>query len=335
MDDERIERALRQGPPDEPTYEPGRFAATVGLARPARAGGPRRLWAGLWGALRVTATVLVAGILVAGLVLLRSGNSTTGPSPSAPAVGSDDLLAQVRASGVLRVAVVADYPNVPLAGGAYDGVDIDAAREIARRLGVRAEIVPASVAQLQGGNWHTKWDVVVGMTVTRTAQRALNFGQSYRFQPALVAVQSGLPITAIAGLAGHSLCLGGDVAVGQWLDGTLDVVSVTPAAPPPTGVARTNVASDSACLGPATPPAWDAFVGDRQLSTDFAALPGVRVLSQPAFTEQAAVGADRAGPDAASLLAAIDGDIAAMRADGTLASISKQRFGGIDVTTVP
>ena len=42
MDDERIEQALRQGPPDEPAYLPG-VAARLGV-RPARArsAGPPR-----------------------------------------------------------------------------------------------------------------------------------------------------------------------------------------------------------------------------------------------------------------------------------------------------
>ena len=64
-------------------------------------------------------------------------------------------------------------------------------------------------------------------------------------------------------------------------------------------------------------------------------VPGIRVLDQPAFTEAAAVAADRSGLSTTALLAAIDQEIAAMRADGTLTSISKRRFGGIDVTTVP
>ena len=335
MDDDRIELALRQGPPDEPTYEPGRLAATVGRGRPASIGARRHRWAGLAGMLRLAATSLAVLLVVVGVVLLRSGNSSIGPSPSTGTVGGNDLLAHVRTSGVLRVAIVADYPNVALAGGAYDGIDIDVAREIASRLGVRAEIVPASVADLQGGGWATRWDVVVGMTVTRTAQRALDFGQPYRFQPALVAVQSGLPITTIVQLGRHSLCFGGDLAVGQWLDGVLDVVSATRAVPAPAGIARAVAASDSACLGLAGQTAWDAFVGDRQLATDYAALPGIRVLDQPAFTEAFAVAADRSGPNAGGLLAAINGSIAAMRADGTLTSISKRRFGGVDVTIAP
>ena len=335
MDDERIERALRQGPPDEPTYQAGRFAATVGRGRPASMRGRRRLWGALGGTFRFAATSVVALLVVAGVLLLRSGNPSVGPSPSPGPVGGNDLLAHVRTSGVLRVAIVADYPNVPLSGGAYDGIDIDVAREIASRLGVRAEIVPASVADLQAGNWAAKWDVVMGMTVTRTAQRALDFGQPYRFQPALVAVRSDLGITTIAGLTGRTLCLGDDVAVGQWLDGSLDVVSASPVVPPPTGVVRQVATTDSACLGSAGQRAWDAFVGDRQLASDFGPLPGIRVLDQPAFTEAAGVAADRSGPNATSLLAAIEADIAAMRADGTLASISKRRFGGVDVTIGP
>ena len=331
MDDDRIEQALRQGPPDEPTYEPGRFARTAGLGRPTPARRGRRIWSGFGGTVRLAATGVVVALIVAGLVVVRSGNLSVSPSPTPGPVGGNDLLARVRSSGVLRVAIVPDYPNVQLAGGAYDGIDIDVAREIAARLGVRAEIVPVNPADLVAGGWSGRWDVVVGLTITTSAQRSLEIGQPYRFQPALVAVRSDLPIATVADLAGHTVCVGADPAVAQWLNGSLDVVSATPIAPAPAGVLRTNTGSDSACLATAGQPSWDAFVGDRQLAADYASLVGVRVLGQPAFTEEGAVAADRSGPSPTSLLAAIDQVIAAMRADGTLTSISKRRFGGVDV----
>ena len=151
MDEDRIERALRQGPPDEPTYQAGRFGRTVGLRRAASVRPGRRIWSGFGGTVRLAATGVVLALIVAGSFLVRSGGLSVSPSPTPGPVGGNDLLARVRSSGVLRVAIVPDYPNVQLAGGAYDGIDIDVAREIAARLGVRAEIVPVDPADLVGG----------------------------------------------------------------------------------------------------------------------------------------------------------------------------------------
>jgi hypothetical protein len=68
MDTERIERALRAGPPDEPVYTPGAFRAPVS-----------RRWQLVMAGL-ATASVLVVGIAVGmGIQALRSDGSGRGP----------------------------------------------------------------------------------------------------------------------------------------------------------------------------------------------------------------------------------------------------------------
>ena len=61
----------------------------------------------------------------------------------------------------------------------------------------------------------------------------------------------------------------------------------------------------------------------------------LRILSDTPLVEQLAFAADRFGPDFDALLLTVDGEIEDMRADGTLATLSKRHLDGIDLTEAP
>src|SRR4051794_17376806 len=136
MDDERIGRALREGPPDEPRYVPssGRAVST------------RRRRSRVVAAFAAAATPAIIGVVIVGLVLTRLGRPTLSD-------GGSDLLADLRGTGVIRIAVTRDAPQVDVPGTGYDGFDIDVARAIATRLGLTPAIDIVDPAVIEAGSW--------------------------------------------------------------------------------------------------------------------------------------------------------------------------------------
>lgn len=90
----------------------------------------------------------------------------------APAHAQDELQ-QIKSKGVLTVGVKADYPPFGYRepDGTINGIEPDLARDLAKRLGVKAEFVPVVASNriqfLQQG----RIDVLIA-TMTNTAERA-------------------------------------------------------------------------------------------------------------------------------------------------------------------
>src|SRR5262245_2201333 len=158
MDDERIEHALRQGPPDEPAYVPGvdRRIASDGRAsaaadapaatnRPSgspdlevlRPDGVRLRRAGqtsrrsLPVAIAAALAIAIGGLFVSQRIAIGPGAT---PAPSL------DLLARLREAGTISVAVSNGPPQTVSSGSAYIGFDVDVAEAIAGELGLDARV---------------------------------------------------------------------------------------------------------------------------------------------------------------------------------------------------
>lgn len=93
MDLDRIERALRQGPADEPRYVPGTFERRS----------PKRLPWALAAFAVVATTVLVAALLIGIGIFLRSPN--VGPPPPAPTASEGAVSSEPSSSG--RIGAIA------------------------------------------------------------------------------------------------------------------------------------------------------------------------------------------------------------------------------------
>ena len=132
MSDERIERALRQGPPNEPAYVPG-LHLPLGRLPPSghatdMAGAARSsCWSPSYGCRALVVAV------IGGAFLLRLTLRWVCPE-------GEICWPASRAAGVIRVAVRPDYPQVAVPGGARTGFDVDVANELGRRLGVRVSL---------------------------------------------------------------------------------------------------------------------------------------------------------------------------------------------------
>ena len=83
---------------------------------------------------------------------------------SALAAQAGPVLDEIRARGTLRVGTTGDYKPFTFRekDGSLRGADIDMARRLAQRLGVRVEFVPAVWATLNGDFAAGKFDIAMG-----------------------------------------------------------------------------------------------------------------------------------------------------------------------------
>jgi ABC-type amino acid transport substrate-binding protein len=334
---ESVERRLRLDSVDDRPYKPGRFAALVenGLLeratpRPgrvtARATGP--FSAGIGTA--ATAIVLIAATA---LVLTRFANPVGTPGSVGPPA---DLRARVTASGVLRVAVRTDHPQVSIPGRTFAGFDVDVANELARRLGVRGEVVITTPEAMVAADAET-WDVaLLSRPVPASATSRLAMSEPYYYWLDYLVGQETPPTPTVAGLDGQVICVVAGTAAESWINGTALPSGVESRLQRPTPGQVHALADDAACLAEVGSGASGAMVSATLSAADVAVRPNIGVIgSGPALVEERDVLAARGGPDPTSLLDDIDAQIRAMQADGTLVRLSRSRFGGTDLTMPP
>jgi L-cystine transport system substrate-binding protein len=100
---------------------------------------------------------------------------------------AEDLLDSVKQAGVLKIGLEGTYPPFDSrdSSGQLVGFDVDVAKAVAAKLGVKPEFIPTEwsgiIAALQAG----KFDVIVNqVTVTPQRQQALDFSQPYTYSAA-------------------------------------------------------------------------------------------------------------------------------------------------------
>ncbi|HMQ30752.1 MAG TPA: transporter substrate-binding domain-containing protein [Chloroflexaceae bacterium] len=252
----------------------------------------------------------------------------------------DDLLADVRSRGTLRVSTDSNYAPQSFLNpsGEWEGFDIEVAREIASRLGVEAEFLDISFDVITAGSWNGRWDVNVGsMTVTGPRQEVLIFTTPYYYTPAAFAVHSDSDVSDIAGLEGARVGVGAATTYLDYLNGSLELEGETIESPAPAGATAQVYDTDLLAL-------QDLSLGDgTRLDAVLTALPTVenaiqngepfKVVGDPVYYEALAVALDRSSAlDSQSLADEITRIVEEMRADGTLTRLSEQ-FYGVDIAT--
>ncbi len=322
MTDERIEKALRQGPPAEPAYMAHLTSADLhGLAlKTPHSKGALRLVAG-FAQLAVAAVLVVA---VVGIVLIRSGTSEMGTKPPT-------RLADVQARGVIRIAVRPDHPQVTTPAGARSGFDVDVATEIGRRLGLRVELTFIPVDEMLAGPG--EWDIALPSSAVEPGAFATT--APYYDWPVRLIVSAGSTAAGLGDLSGSTICVVTGSAGEAWLDGRYRGTSVTPVAVPPTPSTVHRLTTDEACAADVDAGASAALVTAGWSDADLAARPALKPVGGSALTEARPVIAALGEGDPAGLIAEIDRTLASMRSDGTLADFSRSRFGGIDLSQPP
>jgi ABC-type amino acid transport substrate-binding protein len=336
MDEHRIERALRQGPPDEPSYEPSasrQIAADRGSAtgpEPVFAGGVRRVDVDVRprlgpGRLRLAGPVAAAFVLL----LVAVGSRFSGGLGENPASTPSDLLARIQSAGVVRIAVTSGAPQTAAGGGSYIGFDIDVARAVAEQLGVRDDVSAIPTAEILGGDG--AWELAFPSRVLQADGTGLSVSVPYYGWPSWLVVANGSDVTDVAQLPGLPICVVSGTAGADWLAGTRDP-DVGTSVDPPAGSAALERSTDVGCFeaiaaGDASA-AVTATLLDDELNTR-----GVRpVGTDPILVERRSVLIRGTGQNVANLVEAVDRAIAELQSTGRLAELSRAAFGGRDLS---
>jgi polar amino acid transport system substrate-binding protein len=254
----------------------------------------------------------------------------------------ETLLDKVTKAGKIVMSTDPQYPpqSELTADGTYQGFDIDVGNEIAKRLGLKLEYATPKWEVITAGGWSGRWDFSVGsMTPTTPRAKVLDFSDPYYYTPAQMAASVASGITDYAGLAGKKICVGAATTYFDWLNGTLDLGKYTDLIKqqPPEGATAVTLDTDRLCAETIKAGRKD-FEGWLSSSTtvDQAITDGISLvkIGDPVYYEPLAVAFDKSGPDPATMLTKINETLAAMRADGTLKTLSEKWF-GTDLTTPP
>ena len=330
MDEERIERALRQGPPDEPAYEssiatqvhagsteiPGGTAADASYRGAVRRAGvaPRYGLATLAAAVVV---LLVATVVVRPLVVEGPGSST----PS-------DLLGQLRAEGTVRIAVTGEHPQTTAAGGAVIGFDVDVARELARSLGLGSEVSVVAATDILDGSGGD-WDIGLPSRGPRVGQ-GVTAGPAYYEWPSWLVTDATSGITTPAELDGATICGVIGTAGLEWIRG--ESASEDAQIEPPTGVTALERANDAECVE-AVLSGQAAAAVTAQLLDDELPGQGLRALTEdPVLRERRVIVVRGTGSDVATMLTALDETLRDAPTSRAMSDASRRAFGGRDLT---
>jgi polar amino acid transport system substrate-binding protein len=280
--------------------------------------------------------VIAATLLTAFLAGCASNHEQT-VSPrvaTSRAPGVTDLLSQVRQRGTLLISTDADYEPLSFRtqAGAWRGFDVDVAREIARRLGVRAEFFNTNFDVISGGSWNGRWDLNVdSMTITHDRQRVLYFTDPYYYVPATFIVHRDNQDTSPSELAGKRIGVGTATTYQAYLEGHLTLANERILQPAPQARAIPYDTDELALR--------DLALGDGvRLDAVLTAFPFAayqiklgrpfRILGSPVFYEDSAVAIDKNSPlDPKRFYQAVEKAITDMHRDGTLERLSMRDFG--------
>ncbi len=143
-----------------------------------------------------------------------------------------DVLAHIMQTKVLKVASPPDFPPSGFVGTTMEpeGLDVDMAKYVAKEMGVKIDLVPASssnrIPYLQTG----KVDLVIS-TLGKTAEREKVVDFSHAYSPFFLAVYGPktMAIKSPADLAGKSISV---------TRGSVEDIQLTKVAPPSTNIMR-------------------------------------------------------------------------------------------------
>ena len=144
-----------------------------------------------------------AASVIAGLVLLLSHYLQP--------VVAGDVLEKTLASGTIRVATDSNWPPQSFIddNNEMDGFDVDVARQIARRLGVKIKFITPSWDSIVAGDWRDRWDLHVGsMKPDSSIGERLGFPAVYYYIPSVIAVHQEANNSGISKLEGKTIGVG-------------------------------------------------------------------------------------------------------------------------------
>ena len=216
---------------------------------------------------------------------------------------AENLLNQVKERGTLRVGLEGTYPPFSFQGddGKLTGFEVEFANELAKHLGVKADLKP------------TKWDGMLASLDSKRIDVVINQVTISGVQ-ALVKKGNEGAIKTAADLKGKKVGVGLGTNYEEWLRQNVQGVDVRTYDDDPTKYQDLRVGR------------IDAILVDRLAALDLVKKTNnTLAVTGEAFSRQEAGVALRKGND--DLLKAIDAAIADMQKDGTLKALSEKWFG--------
>ncbi len=261
---------------------------------------------------RFTLTALIASLVAVVLTACSTGSG-----------GGSDLEA-VKQAGVLRVATEGTYSPFSFHDpktNALTGYDVEVAKAVADKLGVKVEYVETPWDAIFAGLAADRYDVVVNQ-VTKNPERAGLYGLSttYTWSEGVIATRANdSSITSIEGLKGKK--------------SAQSLTSNWAAVAKEAGAQVESVEGFTQAITLLKQSRVEATVNDSLAVLDYQKSTGdqsVKIAAKTGDVSEQVV-ATRKGSD---LVAAIDKALAELKADGTLATISQKYFSA-DVSKQP
>ncbi len=254
---------------------------------------------------------------------------------------SAGVLQDIKAKGQLVVSTDANYaPQSFLTDkGQLDGFDIDVAKEVARRLGVKVKFVTPDWDLIVAGKWAARWDLSIGsMTITPARAKVVNFSGPYYYTPAQFGVyKTNTTIKTLADFSGKTVGCGSGTTYETYLDPAqaLSIGEGEKIIDQTKGVKSRIYSTDMEAV-------QDLALGDGKrlngvLTSGFVIQEAIKkgvpikAVGQPVYYEPLAAASDRARPGSVELVNKVSGIFEAMHADGTLTKLSLKWY-GFDVT---
>jgi len=257
--------------------------------------------------------------------------------------GGGDALDEILAAGVIKVSTDPNYaPQSFIAdNGKLDGFDVNVAQEVAKRLGVKIELVTPEWDMITGGKWSKRWDLSIGsMTPTAERKKVLMFTKAYYYTPAQFAVNAkNTSIKSLKDLEGKIVGACSECTYDRWLNKDLVLLDqkVVYADWSPGKIVTYKTDADAIqdlALGDGV--RLDAILSAK--ATLYEAIKSgcgggcpLKMIGDPVFYDALSFAIDKSRSPSDKYLAKLEEVLAAMHADGTLSKLSVKWY-GVDLT---
>lgn len=274
--------------------------------------------------MRSRLTLTLSVVLSALLALLLTACGGSGADGGGGGASGDSDLASVKAAGVLKVGTEGTYAPFSFHDpktNALTGYDVEVAKAVADKLGVKVEYVESPWDAIFAGLGADRFDVVVNQ-VTRNPERAGLYGLSatYTWSEGVIATRAeDSSITSVADLRGKRSA---QSLTSNWAKVAKDA-----------GAQVESVEGFTQAMTLLKQQRVDATVNDNLAVLDYQKSTGdtdVKIAAKTGDVSEQVI-ATRKGSD---LVAAIDTALGQLEADGTLKTISEKYFSA-DVSVKP
>jgi polar amino acid transport system substrate-binding protein len=225
--------------------------------------------------------------------------------------------------------------------GKLDGFDVNVAQEVAKRLGVKIELVTPEWDMITGGKWSKRWDLSIGsMTPTAERKKILMFTKAYYYTPAQFAINAkNTSIKSLKDLEGKIVGTCSECTYDRWLNKDLVLLDQEVKYSDWKAGKIVTYKTDADAI-------QDLALGDgvrlhailSAKATLYEAIKSgcgggcpLKMIGDPVFYDALSFAIDKSRASSDKYLAKLEEVLAAMHADGTLSKLSVKWY-GVDLT---